>query len=226
MNDEAVLQVLQSTMLAHAKAEEERIDAQIQAIDNMGEDDFEKLREKRRQQLKKAHEQKLVWKSLGHGSVTELPDQPAFFKAMNGKSENVICLFYTNTNDYGKLFERHFRTLAPNHLETLFCKIDAEKAPYLCSNLGIQMMPTVVLVKKGKVVHKIAGLDELGGDKFSTEWLEWYTAQFKVLRCDKPQPDSPFIDGHEKFVNLDRKEKRTGNIRTSDYNDGSEFWED
>jgi hypothetical protein len=68
MNDEAVLQVLQSTMLAHAKAEEERIDAQVQAIDNMGEDDFEKLREKRRQQLKKAHEQKLVWKSLGHGS--------------------------------------------------------------------------------------------------------------------------------------------------------------
>merc|ERR1712091_37824 len=61
----------------------------------------------------------------------------------------------------------------------------------------------------GKVVHKIAGLDELGGDKFSTEWLEWYTAQFKVLRCDKPQPDSPFIDGHEKFVNLDRKEKIT-----------------
>jgi len=72
-------------MLAHAKAEEERIDAQIQAIDNMGEDNFEKLREKRRQQLKKAHEQKLVWKSLGHGSVTELRDQLPSFAAFRSR---------------------------------------------------------------------------------------------------------------------------------------------
>lgn len=212
-------------MMAHAKAEEDKIDAQIQAIDNMDEDDFDALREKRRLALIKAHEKKQLWKSLGHGTVTELPDQPAFFKAMNGKSENVICLFYSNTNDFGKLFERHFRALAPNHLETMFCMIHAEKAPYLCENMSIFMMPTVLLVKKGQVVHKIAGLDELGGDKFSTEWLEWYTAQFKVLRCDKPQPDSPFIDGAEKFVNLDRQQKSTGSIRSSEYNDDGEFYD-
>jgi hypothetical protein len=226
MNDDAVLQVLQNTMLAHAKAQEDQLDAQIQEIDNMTEDDFETLRERRRLALIKQHEQKQEWKAMGHGSVNQLADQPAFFKAMNGKSENVICLFYTNTNDYGKLFERHFQALAPKHLESYFCMIDAEKAPYLCENLSIFMMPTVLLVKKGKVVHQIKGLDELGGEKFSTEWLEWYTAQFKVLKCDKPQPDSPFIDGAEKFVNLDRQQKKTGSIKCSDYNDDDDdFWD-
>lgn len=159
---------------------------------------------------------------MGHGEVTELRDQPDFFKAMNGKSENVIVLFYTDTNDYGKLFDKVFRELAPQHMETRFCKIDAEKAPYLCKSLMLVLMPTVLFVNKGKVTKKIEGLDELGGDRFSVDWFEWYAGQFKALKCSKPKPESPFVDGHEKFVNMDRQEK-TGGIKGSAYHDDGEF---
>lgn len=222
MNDEAVLQVLEHAVMSQAKAQEEALDREIAAIDNLEEDDFEKLRERRKQALIKQHEKKQLWRNLGHGQVNELRDQPDFFAAMNGKSENVICLFYTTTNDYGKLFERHFQALCKDHLETKFCKIDAEKAPYLCSKMMIVLMPTVLLVKKGQVVHKIEGLDELGGDRFSTEWFEWYTSQFKVMTCNKPKPETPFVDGHEKFVNMERKDKGES-IRSSAYHDDGEF---
>ena len=34
-------------------------------------------------------------------------------------------------------------------------KIDAEKSPFLVERLGVWMMPTIVLVIKGKVAHQI-----------------------------------------------------------------------
>jgi hypothetical protein len=40
-------------------------------------------------------------------------------------------------------------------------------------------------------------------------------------------PESPFVEGHDKFVQIDRHEKgEKNNIRSSDFNDGSDFWTD
>lgn len=48
--------------------EEEKLDQAIQKLENMDEDDFEKLRQKRLEKLRRQQEQKAEWSFLGHGT--------------------------------------------------------------------------------------------------------------------------------------------------------------
>jgi hypothetical protein len=71
-----------------------------------------------------------------------------------------------------QVMDRHLETLSKLHLETKFCRIDAEKSPFLTEKLKIWMLPTLALVKHEKVTDYVVGLDELGGrDDFTTEQL-------------------------------------------------------
>ena len=47
--------------------------------------------------------------------------------------------------------DKHLLELTKQHLETKFLKINAEKSPFLTERLKIFMLPTLALVKKGKV---------------------------------------------------------------------------
>lgn len=47
--------------------EEARIDEQIKKLEEMDEDDFEVLRQKRLEKLKRQEQQKAEWRLLGHG---------------------------------------------------------------------------------------------------------------------------------------------------------------
>lgn len=47
--------------------QEKQLDAQIEALENMDDDDFEVLRQKRRLQLQKKMRQEQDWSQLGHG---------------------------------------------------------------------------------------------------------------------------------------------------------------
>lgn len=72
--------------------------------------------------------------------------------------------------------------MAAKHIETRFVKIDAERSKFLVDRLRIKVMPTVCLVKDGKTVDYIVGLDDLGGkEDFSTEVMEWRIAQADVI---------------------------------------------
>lgn len=68
--------------------------------------------------------------SQGHGEYTELYDEKEFFETTK-KSENVVCHFYRDQFVRCKLVDKHLNILAKNHIETKFCKINAEKAPFL-----------------------------------------------------------------------------------------------
>ena len=51
-------------------------------------------------------------------------------------------------------------------------RINAEKAPFLTERLNITVIPTVLIVEKGKVADKFVGFDDLGGnDEFATDVL-------------------------------------------------------
>jgi hypothetical protein len=54
-------------ILQVAESEERKLDAQIRALENLDEDDFEALRQKRRLMLQKRVRQEQDWKQLGHG---------------------------------------------------------------------------------------------------------------------------------------------------------------
>jgi len=161
--------------------EMEKIDAEIKAIETYDEDDFEALRRKRMEALKKSQEQKQEWISNGHGKYEEVPTEKEFFEATK-KSKNVVAHFYIDSSFRCKIVDKHLNILAPKHLETKFLKINAEKSPFLTERLKIKIMPTICLIKDSLTVDYIKGFTDVGNkDDFSTEMLEWRIAQQKVI---------------------------------------------
>lgn len=72
---------------------EEHLDSEIQKLDQMDEDELERLKEKRLEALRKAQQQKQEWLSKGHGEYREIPSERDFFK----KSRRVKKWFAIST---------------------------------------------------------------------------------------------------------------------------------
>lgn len=194
MNQQDILNMVGSNVLATIEAEDEQLNATLAKLDEMKDDELDRLRERRRAQMKKQMEQKQIWKAKGHGEVSELADQHQFFQTTK-TSKQVVVLFYTPTNTFGPVIDKHMITLAPLHMETKFCKINAEKAEYLVNKLNVWMMPTIMCIKDQQVVHQFNGLVEFGGtDAFSSTFFAYHLSQHGVLKYDGPAPENPFED--------------------------------
>ncbi|CAL9188898.1 unnamed protein product [Musa hybrid cultivar] len=179
MDESHAKQILEQQVLTVARAVEDKIDDEIAALDRLDLDDFEDLRERRLQQLKKMAEKRSRWLSLGHGEYTEIPEKE-FFAAVKA-SDRVVCHFYRE-NWPCKVMDKHLSILAKQHIETRFLKIHAEKSPFLTEKLRIIVLPTLALVKNAKVEDYVVGFEELGGtDDFSTEELEERLAKSQVI---------------------------------------------
>ncbi|KAI9922786.1 hypothetical protein PsorP6_000146 [Peronosclerospora sorghi] len=111
------------------------------------------------------------------------------------RSDKVVVHFFTRANAFCQVVDGHLNRLARYHVETKFARMDAEKAEYLVDNLGVWMIPCIVLVHKQKVEKMVQGLDELGDtDKFSTAFLVYYLSRHKMLTYEGPEPESPLDD--------------------------------
>ena len=101
---------------------------------------------------------------------------------MTKKSENVVCHFYKDDSFRCKILDKHLAALAPKHVETKFCKIDATKCPFLTDRLKIRVIPTMAVIKDSKTKDYIIGFTDLGNtDEFSTEMLEWRLARSDII---------------------------------------------
>jgi Thioredoxin len=108
------------------------------------------------------------------------------------KSSMMAVHFYRPTTARCAIVNAKLEKLAPKHVETRFCRIDAEKSPYLVDKLTITVMPTILLICGGQTVHQIRGFDELGGsDDFHEDTLAFVMAQWGcctyevcMLRCE------------------------------------------
>lgn len=173
--------VVEQTLLQATKIIEQQVDAELARLDNMDEDDFEVLRLRRMEALKKQQQQKQEWLSNGHGEYTEISDEKEFFD-QSKKSKNFVCHFYRDSTFRCKIVDKHLAALAPKHLETKFVKINVEKCPFLVERLRIKVLPTICIVKEGKTIDYVVGFDDLGGrDEFPTEMLEWRLGQSQVI---------------------------------------------
>lgn len=187
MNEMAIdraMENMQNGLLQAAAQEEAKLDAQMKAMENLDEDDFEALRQKRKIMLQKKMKQEADWRQLGHGRYMELTDTKEFFNAAK-KSERMIVHFYRGVTPRCQIVDAHFEKLAYTHIETRFVKIDAEKNPFLVERLGIILMPTMVLIKNGKTDHAIHGFDEFGGtDDFTTADMAYVLAAHEMVDPD------------------------------------------
>ncbi|KAM9343799.1 thioredoxin domain-containing protein 9 [Pholidichthys leucotaenia] len=167
------MEIISKVLEQSVKLVEEKVDTELSKLNEMGEDDFERLKERRLEALKKAQKQKQDWLSKGHGVYREIPSEKDFFSEVKD-TKNVVCHFYRNSTLRCKILDKHLAILAKKHVETKFIKLNAEKAPFLSERLHIKVIPTLALLIDGKTNDYVVGFTDLGNtDEFTTEMLEW-----------------------------------------------------
>lgn len=170
-------QIVQQT-LANAAAElESQLDSELNALDSMTSTELQALRQQRISEMKNLTKKKQEWLSKGHGQYEELRDEKEFFE-VSKKSDNIVVHFYRDSTERCKIVDHHLKILAKQHLEAKFCKVNAEKCPFLTQRLRIKIIPTIAIIKDSKTKDYIVGFTDLGNrDDFSTDMLEWRIAQ-------------------------------------------------
>jgi len=230
---EAALQGVTQMIEKKVDQEIEKVDAELKALETMDDDELEMLREKRREALKKAQDQKQEWLANGHGKYEEVATEKDFFEATK-KSKNVVAHFYIDSSFRCKIVDKHLAILAPKHLETKFLKINAEKSPFLTERLKIKVMPTICLVKDSKTVDYIVGFTDLGNkDDFSTDILEWRIATQKVINYsgdlltppeDNSEKQKPRGKSALTMFGKDQKKTIRGGGIGADYSSDEDDW--
>ncbi|KAH8395826.1 hypothetical protein KR215_004582 [Drosophila sulfurigaster] len=198
--------ILENQLFAAAQVIEQQLDQEFDRLDNLDTDDLKALREKRIQEMKKLNNKKQEWLRNGHGTYSELADEKEFFE-VSKKSPNIVCHFYRDSTERCRIVDMHLKILAAKHIEAKFCKVNAEKSPFLTQRLRIKVIPTIALVKDSKTKDFIVGFTDLGNcDDFSTEMLEWRIAHSGAIeyKGDLLQPPDvkrkPFINRPQKTI--------------------------
>ncbi|KAI7808933.1 thioredoxin domain-containing protein 9 [Triplophysa rosa] len=220
---EVVAKALEQQMLQSVRIVEEQLDAEMNKLDRLDEDELEQLKERRLEALKKAQKQKQEWISKGHGEYREIPSEKDFFAEVKD-SKNVICHFYRDSAIRSKILDKHLAILAKKHLETKFIKLNVEKAPFLTERLRIKVLPTLALVKDGKTKDYVVGFTDLGNtDEFPTEMLEWRLGCSDIINYSGSIMEPPAV-GKKPGSKFTKVEKKT--IRGKAYDSDSESDED
>lgn len=208
---------------------EGQVDAEIERLDNLDGDELENIRKERIAAMRKRALKKNEWISNGHGEYMELSEEKEFFESSK-KSEKLVCHFYRDGFERCKILDKHFQLLAPKHIETKFCKLNAEKSPFLTQRLSIRVLPTLVVVVDGKTRDYIVGFSDLGNtDSFSTEMLEWRLARSDAIDYsgDLLQPPTASNKknrtGIKVLDNKNRKTIRGGRRGDSDDSEDSDY---
>jgi len=220
--------ILGEQLLTAAKMMEEQVDAEIKNLETLDEDELEVIKRRRIEMMKRHQEKKIEWKAAGHGEYQEIPEEKEFFNVTKN-SENVVVHFYRDETFRCKIFDKHFNILAKKHFETKFCKINAEKCPFLCDRLKIRVIPSVLLIKNQQTKGHIMGFTELGNtDEFSTEMLEWRLAHGEVINYSGDLNTPPDAAAKKQTTNFVGKKikmgARGGKIKGAEDSDDENDW--
>jgi len=184
---------------------EAAVDAELEKAENLGEDEYAKIRANRMAEMKRKAEEQQMNKHNGHGSLSKISDQQEFFGAAK-ISNRMICIFTRNSNKYGKVMLEHAELLAQRHLEARFVWVDAENAPFLTDRLNIYMLPTIVCIKDNKVHKQYNGLNEIDGSgKYTSGMLE-YLLHVSDMLDEAPLYDTEMREEEEELADLDEEE--------------------
>jgi hypothetical protein len=180
LEEHMAAQLAQQT-LSMAQATEKQLDAELRALSQLDTNDLEAIRRRRIEEMKQRASKEVMWRSQGHLEYTELRDEKQWFEASK-ENERMVCHFYRGTTWRCEIIDRHLEAIARKHIETKFCKINAENCPFLAEKLNIVLLPTLIMTKDNFVADRIEGFDELGGrDDFTAEVLERRLAKQQTI---------------------------------------------
>ena len=223
MQQQVMQQAMEAQLVQAAQMVEAQLDSEIDRLEKLDEDDLETLRQKRLQALKRQQAQKQEWLAQGHGQYEEIPEEKEFFEICK-KNTRVACHFFRESTFRCKIIDKHMAELAPKHLETKFCKINAEKCPFLTERLKIKVLPTVCLAKDSKTVDWIIGFGDLGGvDDFPTVMLEWRMGHKDIVHYSGDLLTPPWQPNMKK-VSILGNVKKTIRQKDDDSSDDDDDW--
>ncbi len=183
-------------------AVEAALDAEIEKTENLDDDDYNRIKQKRIAEMKRKAEQEQQNVSNGHGTLSKINDQQEFFAAAKA-SARMVVIFTRNSNKYGKAMLEHMTLLSGKHLEARFMWVDAENAPFLTDRLNIYMLPTIVCIKDNKVHKQHNGLNEIDGSgKYSSGMLE-YLLHVDEMLDEAPLYEQELREEEEELADLD-----------------------
>ncbi|XP_073815252.1 thioredoxin domain-containing protein 9 [Musca autumnalis] len=201
--------VLENQLAAVASVIEKQLDDQLDRLENLDTDDLKAIREQRIKEMRELNQKKQEWLKNGHGVFTELADEKEFFE-VSKKSPNIVCHFYRDSTERCRIVDMHLKILAGKHVEAKFCKVNAEKSPFLTQRLRIKVIPTIALIKDSKTKDFIVGFTDLGNcDDFSTDMLEWRIAQSGAIDYKGDLMTPPDVK-KKAYINRPKKTIRGG----------------
>lgn len=207
LEEHMAAQLAQKT-LAMAQQTEKKLDAELRALSQLDSNDLEAIRRRRIEEMKQRSQKEVQWRSQGHLEYTELRDEKQWFEASK-ENERMVCHFYRGTTWRCEVVDKHMEILAKKHIETKFCRINAENCPFLAEKLLIVVLPTIVMTKDNFVNDRLEGFDELGGrDDFATDVLEKRLASKATIDYEEPVVKS--LMGQKKNVQKGSKTNPTG----------------
>ena len=181
---------------AKKKDEEEEEDEQSDDDSDFDEfdDDDEALaafRARRLAEMKREHAHESENKGKGHGEVRTIT-QDEFLPECTG-SFFVVVHFFHRDFERCKIMDHHLKRIAPLHLNCKFVRIDAEKAPFFVGKLNIKTLPTLLVFRDGKTIHRLLGFDGLSNaknpDDFTTSALGRYLESTGAIEYEGPDSD-------------------------------------
>lgn len=166
--------------------------------DDFDEDDFMDMidndpslagyREKRLQELsQQMNTAKRNLEAGGYGTVLEVNSEKEVLekttKVTGDGTKLSIVHFHQPEFQRCKIMSKRLETLAQKHLNTQFLQVNASKAPFLASKLGIRVLPFVIGYVNGREAIRLVGFEQLGNsDDFKVEALEALLIRAGVLR--------------------------------------------
>ena len=214
--------------MEHGKENNDR--GNFEGDEDGGDDDDADLRALREQRMKALRsEQREVIDQVGkgHGQYREIV-QDDFIQEVTS-SDKVIVHFYHRDFERCKVMDMHLKKLAMRHLETKFCRIDAEKTPFFTAKLVIETLPTICCFVDGVCRGKIIGYDGLteglSEDRLD-EWptirlARWFADNGAMIDASKIVDDDGIEAAHKAMMEQKRKSIFTG-IRSEGFTIGED----
>lgn len=132
------------------------------------------------------------------------------FFAISAHAENIIIKFYATWCPPCKQIAPAVKSVSKKlNLELQEIDLDSKTGEAMASRLGVDRIPTLVLIKNGTEVCRIVGL------------LEEQALLEKVQNCFKDVTPSPISDGSKNKSPADTSKTQVGNRETSSPTAGS-----
>mmetsp|Transcript_30833 Transcript_30833/g.62495 ORF Transcript_30833/g.62495 Transcript_30833/m.62495 type:complete len:247 (-) Transcript_30833:85-825(-) len=177
----------ESKVKAAQKAELER------EVDLLDDDDLDSdlamIQQQRLREMKAEAQRLQEAQKAGHGQYRDI-EEGDFLQEVT-TSALAVCHFYHPEFQRCKIVDKHMTEVSRKYPSTKFIKLNAEKAPFFVTKLKIQVLPCIVMFKKGIAVDRIVGFEELGGvDDFSQISLEKRLAEKQLITYKNDEYDS------------------------------------